>query len=187
MIRKLLKFLAIFLLVMVVLAAAFGGYLWYSVQENSLESDRSARAAMEATDKEVLLPAQPQGIPHNLDECSQTLQQMERSLDEITADRIDILLGSTNKLCLGSVEFSEWVNELIYSVVQKNPDLFIRSFSNQSSEIQKNVIMELESPVHDGIDLAKSFHAIARAKEHRGKDRILSAISVAGGKADLKL
>ncbi|MDH3973304.1 MAG: hypothetical protein OEV42_03395 [Deltaproteobacteria bacterium] len=120
-----------------------------------------------------------------LDNCSQTLVAVEKSLNALDEKQTSTLLSSVNSGCLSSMEFSEWVNELIYTVAIKYPDYFIKSFSKQPKKTQSNILTALESPIHDGIDLKKAHKAINSATGGTEKARILSAIEVGAKKIGL--
>ncbi len=123
----------------------------------------------------------------DLKNCSQSLVPIEQSLNQLDEIKVNTLVSSVGGACLSSVEFSEWVNELLYAAATERPTYFIKSFSGQSPEIQKNIIKELESPIHDGIDLNKAFNAIKSSPSVSGKSEVLLAIKVAADKIGLTL
>jgi hypothetical protein len=131
---------------------------------------------------------QAQKLPSSLDECSQVLVKIETAANAVTQEQIDLLLASNKRLCLSSVEFSEWVNELIYSALTTKPNEFIFSFSAQTKEIRNNILNAIQSPIHDGIDIEKAFAAIKNTKpQSKEKEQILESIKIAGSKAGLEL
>lgn len=120
-----------------------------------------------------------------LDQCSQQLAKTESALSRLQQADVHGLLSSVNSTCLTSVEYSEWVNELIYAVVTTRPSYFIKSFTEQPQDIQKNILSELESPMHDGIDLKKAFEAVSTLPESAERKNTRSAIRIAGSKVGL--
>lgn len=124
---------------------------------------------------------------NDLEKCSQSLAAIERSLTKLDESDVNALVSSVGRVCMSSVEFSEWVNELLYAAVIEKPSYFMKSFSWQPQDVQGNIIKELESPIHDGIDLNKAFHAIQSASGGSEKETILSAIKVAAGKLGISL
>ena len=127
-----------------------------------------------------------QKLPSNLDECSQLLLSAEKAGENIKNHEIDLILSSVNDLCLKSTEYSEWVNEIIYKLIIIKPNGFITSFNNQSPEVQKNVLKEIESGIHDGICLEAPYNSIKNTNS-KNSDIILKAIHTAGEKIDLNL
>ena len=127
-----------------------------------------------------------QKLPSNLDECSQLLLSTKKAGENIKNHEIELLLSSVNSLCLQSTEYSEWVNEIIYKLIIIKPEGFIASFNKQSTNIQKNVLKEIESPIHDGIDLEASYNSI-KSTNSQNSESILKAIHTAGEKIDLNL
>lgn len=114
-----------------------------------------------------------------LDKCSKSLAGIENSLNSLDESQVHTLLSAVNSTCLSSVEFSEWANELLYTVAIEYPAYFVKSFSWQPQEIQSNIIKELESPIHDGIDLNKAYQSVQSVSGGAEKARILLAIKAA--------
>lgn len=129
-----------------------------------------------------------QKLPERPEDCSAWLARIEKADTKATQGEIDLLLATTNRFCLSGTEFSEWLNELIYSTATKMPEKFLVAFSRQNKETKSNILNELKSPVHDGIDLKKAFTSIKSTETRSAeKDEILEAIREAGGKMGMKL
>lgn len=122
-----------------------------------------------------------------LDKCSQTLANVESSLGTLDQKKVDALLASVNSTCLGSVEYAERSNELVYAVATAKPIYFMNSFGRRSREVQRNILEEMKSPINDGIDLKKAYRAINSVRESKEKSEVLSAIKVAASKMGLSL
>jgi uncharacterized protein (DUF1778 family) len=60
--------------------------------------------------------------------------------------------------CSQNVEYSEWNNDLIFKMLERNPKMFIAFLSRYARKTNSNektdfVLKELRNPIHDGIEL----------------------------------
>jgi len=118
-----------------------------------------------------------QSSPTNLEECSSLLMSLEGSSQTATEDQMNSLLSSVNPLCMKSVEFSEWVNEILYSYLISKPSLFVKVLRKQEKGIQERIIEEIKNPVHDGIDLKLAHQKVGdMTKDSAEKNLISNAI-----------
>jgi hypothetical protein len=100
--------------------------------------------------------ASAQRLLLNHEDCSSLLAALEPAATNATEDQMENLLSSVNSFCLQSVEFSEWVNEVLYSFLTSKPEKFINAYRKQPKEIQAYIINEISNPINDGIDLKGS-------------------------------
>ena len=121
-------------------------------------------------------------------ECNETLKQVQAKSGKLSANEIGMFFKALNPSCLKSVEFSEWSNELLFSVLGKQPREFIETLEKQDEVRAKAILSELESPVNDGIDINTIYVSAKSAKTtSKLKQKIIDALKVAGSKSGMVL
>lgn len=135
----------------------------------------------------LLIAAASQTLAAGLCRIS-TLKQIQGNIEALSPGQIESFLGTLDKSCMGNVEFSEWSNELTFSVLTNNPVVFVELLHKQSRETLSLVMEILESPVHDGIDLQKAYTAVKSARTTSAtKKQVLDSLQVAAGKYGVSL
>ena len=120
--------------------------------------------------------------------CQRMFAAIEKAGAAITQKQVDELLALIDSRCLAGAESHEWANELLFSVLLARPQEFIAAFSRTPSVAQGKIIRELESPVHDGIDLRAVFRSASSARgDRRARQRILDALEAAAQKTGFRL
>jgi hypothetical protein len=109
----------------------------------------------------------------------QTLLYISQHLDSFTEEGIIKFLGTFSKECKNNAEFSEWSNELLFKVIQKNVNLYMKAWHTKGLGNLEIVLKELESPVFE-FDLLTFYEIISASKAPRDLiqyhlDAILSA------------
>ena len=61
-----------------------------------------------------------------------------------------------------NIEFSEWGNEVLFEVLEDKPELFFFTLFSMDSVAIKSIESEVNSPVHDGIDLVKIYDNVEK-------------------------
>jgi len=123
---------------------------------------------------------------HSIQECN--LKPIETKVGRLSIKEMSTFFNSFNRKCLQSSEFSEWSNELLFSSLEKQPQIFIEVLEKQDEALTKIILSTLESPVNDGIDI-KTIHALVKATKinSRIKPRIIQALRVAGDNLGMEL
>ena len=110
-----------------------------------------------------------------------------KSVQELTVE-ITKFLNKFSGLDPNNVEFSEVGNEDMFNYVQKFPLAFINALSSLNVKDRKHIATELETPIHDMIDLELIFKRIAGVDhDSEAKSLILKSIKIAGSKLGLKI
>jgi hypothetical protein len=88
-------------------------------------------------------------------------------------------LKAFGKDCKNNVEFSEFSNETLFLIIQKNADLFAEILENNLKAIDfEEIIFNLENPLNDLIDLDLTINKIADTKIDKTiKDKLIIAIN----------
>lgn len=85
---------------------------------------------------------------------SEPLLAITENIENLNDTLILDFLSSFSVICENNVEFSEWSNELLFKVMAKEPEKLIRIFVDNASQLDTAAILkELDSPLHDLIDL----------------------------------
>lgn len=84
-------------------------------------------------------------------------------------------------------EHNEVYNEDLFELAQKYPIVFVTIFSRTDSKTQNFLLDQLESPIHDLIDLKLIYGRIKSTASTTNNSKILKAISIAGSKIGMKI
>lgn len=126
--------------------------------------------------------------PANYDNCTQVLLDVEKSGEAITKEQVASLLNAVNSACLGYVDTSEWINELLFSALLSRPDSFVEVFAKVPAKVQENIIGELKNPLSDEVDLTEVTRRVTKtAVDSDEKRRILAALKSAEKVTETKM
>lgn len=85
---------------------------------------------------------------------SEPLLAITKNIDKLNDGLILDFLRTFSVICENNVEFSEWSNELLFEIMAQEPEKLIMLFAENFSELDTAAILkELESPIHDLIDI----------------------------------
>jgi hypothetical protein len=109
------------------------------------------------------------------------------SINRLTRELLKDFLCTFDKTCDNNAEFSEWSNETLFLVMVTNPDLFLDVVSKDKSN-QDEILHEVKNPLHDLLDLQKTYDAIKSTKnKSETKKHFLTAILAAGQKGGVEI
>ena len=113
------------------------------------------------------------------------LNKLYTNLDSLDINTAREFFLTFSDRCNSKVEYLEWSNELLFQFLQKNPEKFIEALSYGKNYELDNIYKNLESPIHDGIDLNKIFNKVEAIELHSSiKQEILKRIKSALSKTD---
>ena len=79
-----------------------------------------------------------------------------------------------------TAEGGEFGSELIMIVLENSPKQFMSAFDKLNKSLQKQILGEIESPIHDGFNLQNIYNNVANTKTKSStKSKILTAIKIA--------
>lgn len=121
----------------------------------------------------------------------QTVKKCDDSILLVTSEKIgqlnqkqitDFLL-TLGQECRNNVEFSEWSNEILFSLLDKQTDLTIKTIEKEEKRIEMEEIFDdLSSPIHDLINLKDIISKIEKVKIKKElKDKIIERLKTADG------
>lgn len=86
-------------------------------------------------------------------------------IDSVSENLMLRFLKTFGKDCRNNVEFSEFSNEILFKVIQQQPELFCEVLEDNKNQIEfEEIILELKSPINDLIDLNLTINRIANTK-----------------------
>ena len=75
-------------------------------------------------------------------------------LEKLTKEDVKNFLLTFDQSCGTAIEFSEWSNELLFDVLQKHPELMLRTLETEGTKIKKDAILrELSSQLLDKVNV----------------------------------
>lgn len=125
----------------------------------------------------------------------QTVKKCDDSILLVTSEKIgqlnqkqitDFLL-TLGQECRNNVEFSEWSNEILFSLLDKQTDLTIKTIEKEEKRIEMEEIFDdLSSPIHDLINLKDIISKIEKVKIKKElKDKIIEKLKTADGETKI--
>ncbi len=84
--------------------------------------------------------------------------------------------------CRNNVEYSEFSNEVLFDLIDRQTELVLKTMEKEKNEIELNVILEnLGTPINDAIDVKTILTKVERVKMNgRLKDKIVERLKSAG-------
>jgi uncharacterized protein (DUF1778 family) len=85
--------------------------------------------------------------------------------------------------CLNNTEYSQWNNELIFKMLERNPKMFIAFLNRYSTKTRSNekidfILKELTNPIHDGIELNNISRRLDQTETENSKLKELVSESI---------
>jgi hypothetical protein len=122
-----------------------------------------------------LLAQESDSLKCNISIVLEAFQNKEHVSDELMLK----FLKTFGKDCKNNVEFSQFSNETLYNVIQKNPEVFVKILENNLEQIDfDEIIFNLKNPLHDLIDLDLTINRITETQVDKSiKDKLIIAIN----------
>lgn len=116
--------------------------------------------------------------PHS-EKCDiSVILEMHENLENISEDLMLNFLKTFGQECKSNVEFSEFSNETLFEVIQKQPKLFGETIDKNKSDLEfDSILFALENPLHDLIDLNLTKKRISESEINKEiKEKLLKAL-----------
>lgn len=99
------------------------------------------------------------------------------------SEMIDFLL-TFDAECRNNAEYSEWSNEILFELLEKQTELTVKTIVYQEDRIDLTTILEnFENPVQDRFDLTALIDKVNKIKVKSDiKDEIIGRLKKAGSK-----
>ena len=124
----------------------------------------------------------------NCDKCDiNKVKIVNAHIDSLTFQAVSEFLCTFDASCINNVEYSEWSNETLFKVLNKAPAIFFQVIAK--GQVDKNLLLkEVESPIHDLIDLSKTYNNLKSASAPSDtKSQFLNAVIIAADKIGLEI
>ena len=107
--------------------------------------------------------------------------EIHENLDSLTVKKIIEFLKVFSIECRNNVEFSEFSNEVLFEVMDRQPDNFIKAICETQADIEYQIIYdEIKSPLHDLIPLDKIKKGVESSSQRCERiDSVLKALDIA--------
>ncbi len=111
------------------------------------------------------------------------LRTSER-IGRLKQDEIRDFLLTFGQECKNNVEYSEWSNELLFSLLDKQTELTLKTIEKEERKIEMNEILNvLNDPINDLIDIKEILVKVDNVKMNkRFKNRIIEQLKSAESK-----
>ncbi|MBX2964615.1 MAG: hypothetical protein KF845_00615 [Cyclobacteriaceae bacterium] len=99
----------------------------------------------------------------------------------MTQREISNFLLTFGQECRNNVEYSEWSNELLFSLLDKQTELTVRTIEKEEKNIElEEIFFVLKNPIHDGIDIKNLIGKVNKVKFNtRVKKEIIDRLKTA--------
>ena len=118
------------------------------------------------------------------------LDSLNQSIDKPDYKTVKDFVCTFDSSCLSNVEFSEWGNELLFLLVEKQIHLLNKALHDLGMKYVELICNQLENPISDSIDLQKVYKQIITYQGDFPKDMVhleKIAIEKAATKSGIKL
>ncbi|MBD77636.1 MAG: hypothetical protein CL840_01690 [Crocinitomicaceae bacterium] len=180
--RKANKLVVPYYLMIIPLIAVVGLFYLPYKMFSSLDSDRENKE-QRFDKKPILVNKEPQELAGSTLWCSsRILLKTSSQLDSLNINLVDSFLSTFHESCRNNVEYSEWSNELLFKVLIRNPEMVLIVLSTNPNISYNEIIHELESPIHDQINLGEiilKIEGIQQNENNNWKSPIVKALKKA--------
>lgn len=94
------------------------------------------------------------------DRCTDAVAAVDKDASEISNAEIEAFLDTFRGSDCKSVEYAEWANEMVFTLMEKLPDRFFRALKHDPAVTETIVVEVLDHPIHDLINYPAIMTAI---------------------------
>lgn len=106
--------------------------------------------------------------------CStEKLVEIQNNIENVSQEQISGFLSSINSDCISNIEYAEFANDLLFSLLMNRPSSMISTMTKYKGINQKLILDMVKNPISDDIDLNKIRSIIKTAKGKKSGKRIL--------------
>ena len=115
------------------------------------------------------------------------IKNVSDNFDRLTFTIVKDFLFTFDSTCNINVEYSEWSNEMLYKLIEKNPNLFFEVLTKEKKVNNKILLKKIESPIHD-FDYQKIYNQVKGVKTSKElKEQYLRALETVANEEGVKL
>lgn len=130
----------------------------------------------------ILLSVRLTHYGQSIEKCDGTvLLTTGNKIGQLTQREISNFLLTFGQECRNNVEYSEWSNELLFSLLDKQTELTVRTIEKEEKNIElEEIFFVLKNPIHDGIDIKNLIGKVNKVKFNtRVKKEIIDRLKTA--------
>jgi len=112
------------------------------------------------------------------------LLDVSKNVGKVTHQEMVDFLLTFGEECQNNVEYSEWSNELLFELLDKQTELIVKTIAHQTKVIELAAILEnLEEPIHDRFNLKAIIDKVEKVKfDPDVKKKIINRLKIAESK-----
>ncbi|WP_194976315.1 hypothetical protein [Aquiflexum lacus] len=109
------------------------------------------------------------------------------NIDNLTFKMVKDFLCTFDNLCETNIEFSQWSNEMLYKLLDKEPELIIKVLDQSQLDNIEILLDEIENPIHE-FDYQKICEKVSEVKiESDFKQKVLKSIKLVADNEGIKI
>lgn len=114
------------------------------------------------------------------------LLSTSEKIGRLTQKEITDFLLTFGQECQNNIEYSEWSNELLLSLLDKQTDLTIKTIEKEEKRIEiEEILNDLSEPIHDMTNIKNLIEKVEKVKIKKDlKDKIIKRLKTADGKTN---
>jgi hypothetical protein len=112
------------------------------------------------------------------------LRTTSEKIGQLTQKEISDFLLTFGQECQNNIEYSEWSNELLFSILDKQTDLTLRTIEKVEKRIElEEILSDLSEPIHDQTNIKDLLVKVDKVKVKKElKNKIVDRLKTADGK-----
>jgi hypothetical protein len=122
-----------------------------------------------------------------IQKCDGTvLLSTSEKIGRLTQTEITDFLLTFGEECRNNAEYSEWSNELLFSILEKQTDLTVKTIEKEEKRLEIEAILDdLSEPIHDLTNIKNLIANVDKVKINKQlKDKIIERLKTADGKTN---
>ena len=114
------------------------------------------------------------------------LLDVSKNVGKVTHQEMVDFLLTFGEECQNNVEYSEWSNELLFELLDKQTELIVKTIAHQTKVIELPAILKnLEEPIHDRFNLKAINDKVEKVKfDPDVKKEIINRLKIAESKTN---
>jgi hypothetical protein len=115
------------------------------------------------------------------------IKSVNANIDHLTFKMVEDFLCTFDSSCKTNIEFSQWSNEMLYKILNKEPELIILILDQSQIENIEILLDEIENPIHE-FNYQDIYEIVSKVKTGKDfKQQVLESIEVAADKEGIKI
>lgn len=106
---------------------------------------------------------------------------LSKKMGQLSHQEIMNFLLTFGEECENNIEYSEWSNELLFDLLDKQTELTVKTIAHETKTIERmTVLKSIEEPIHDGFNIPSIIDKVEKVKlNSEVKKQILDRLKIA--------